>query len=598
MSVPKYTINSQPISVLLGWIESKDIVIPEIQRPFVWNSTKVRNLLDSLLKGFPVGYMIMWRNPDVKLKNGERAIGKRILIDGQQRMTALMAALLGHEVVNKEYGRVRIRIAFHPIERRFEVYNPAIQKDSRWIADISTIFDGSFKPHKFVTEYCAQNTDADPDDVHESISALLQIRNNTFGVIELESTLDIETVTEIFIRVNSAGVELSQADFAMSKIAVNELYDGAHLRKAIDYFCHLAVAPDFYGVIERNDKSFADTEYFRKMAWLRKENDDIYDPSYSDMLRVAFSSQFGRGRLEDLVALLSGRNFETKQYEDAIVADTFQRLREGVMRFMNETHFKRFVMIIRSAGFVDSALIGSQMTLNFSYILYLTLREQGLPDAEIERYVRRWFVMSVLTGRYIGSPETAIDLDIRQIAAQGIESYADVTLRGQLSDAFWEVTLPQAMDTSSSNSPYFNVYRAAQVKLNDLGFLSRDISVRELIEYKSDVHHVFPRDLLKKAGMSRGQYNQIANYVIAQSEINIQIGNKAPSVYFSQAIEQTRGGKMTYGNIDTPEELARNLVMNCIPQGIEHMDVSDYPAFLAARRQLMAAKIKAYFAQL
>lgn len=597
MSVPKYTINSQPISVLLGWIESKDIVIPEIQRPFVWNATKVRNLLDSLLKGFPVGYMIMWRNPDVKLKNGERAAGKRILIDGQQRMTALMAALLGYEVMNKEYERVRIRISFHPIERRFEVYNPAIQKDARWVADISTIFDGRFKPHKFVTEYCAQNIDADPDDVHESISALLQIRNNTFGVIELESTLDIETVTEIFIRVNSAGVELSQADFAMSKIAVNELYGGADLRKAVDYFCHLAVAPDFYSVIER-DTAFANTEYFRKMAWLRKENDDIYDPSYSDMLRVVFSSQFGRGRLEDLVALLSGRNFETKQYEDAIVADTFQRLHEGVLRFMNETHFKRFVMIIRSAGFVDSALIGSQMTLNFSYILYLTLREQGLPDAEIERYVRRWFVMSILTGRYIGSPETAIDLDIRQIAAQGIESYADVTIRGQLSDAFWEVTLPQAMDTSSSSSPYFNVYRAAQVKLNDLGFLSRDISVRELIEYKSDVHHVFPRDLLKKAGMSRGQYNQIANYVIAQSEINIQIGNKAPSLYFTQVIEQTRGGKMSYGNINSPEELARNLAMNCIPQGIEHMDISDYPAFLAARRQLMAAKIKAYFAQL
>lgn len=597
MAVPKYSINSQSISVILGWIQSGEIAIPEIQRPFVWSASQVRNLLDSLLQGFPVGYMIMWRSPDVKLKDGSRSAGKRILIDGQQRMTALMAALLGYEVITKEYNRVRIRIAFQPIERRFEVFNSAIQKDARWIPDIAVIFDGSFKPHRFVTEYCDKNPDIDPDDIHESISALLQIRNNTFGIIELESTLDIETVTEIFIRVNSAGVELSQADFAMSKIAVNETYGGPDLRKAVDYFCHLAVAPDFYSVIERNDKDFASTEYFQKMAWLRKENDDIYDPSYNDMLRVAFTSQFRRGRLEDLVALLSGRNFETKQYEDAIVADTFQRLHDGVIRFMNETHFKRFVMIVRSAGFVDTSLISSQMSLNFSYILYLTLREQGFPDADIERYVRRWFVMSILTGRYSGSPESTIDSDIRQIQAQGIAAYTDVTLRGQLSESFWEVTLPQAMETSS-NSPYFNVYRAAQVKLNDLGFLSRDISVRELIEYKSDVHHVFPRDLLKKAGMSRGQYNQIANYVVAQSEINIQIGNKPPSVYFGQLVEQTQGGKRYYGNIDTPEELSRNLAMNCIPKGIEQMDVHDYPTFLMARRQLMAAKIKTYFDQL
>jgi hypothetical protein len=367
------------------------------------------------------------------------------------------------------------------------------------------------------------------------------------------------------------------------------------LRKAIDYFCHLAIAPDFYGVIQKNDPTFAKSEYFSQMSWMRKENDDIYDPSYSDMLRVAFTSEFRRGKLQDLVALLSGRNFETKQYEDAIIQDSFARMKAAVMRFMNETHFKRFLMIIRSAGFVDASMIGSQNALNVAYILYLTLRDQKLPAEEIERLVRRWFVMSVLTGRYSGSPESTIDYDVRQIDAQGIASYSDSLIRGELSDAFWDTGLPQSMDTSASSSPYFRVFQAAQIKLNDKGFLSRDISVRELIEVKSDVHHIFPRDYLKKHGMTRGQYNQIANYAVAQSEINIAIGKKEPGAYIAEVIDQCNGGKKRYGNISDLDELRENFRMNCIPDGMEKMSFEDYRTFLDERRKLMAQKIKKYF---
>jgi hypothetical protein len=206
--------------------------------------------------------------------------------------------------------------------------------------------------------------------------------------------------------------------------------------------------------------------------------------------------------------------------------------------------------------------------------------------------------MSVLTGRYSGSPESAIDYDIRQVHAQGIATYAESVMRGELSDAFWEAGLPQAMDTSVASSPYFRVFQAAQVKLGDRGFLSRDITVRELIEVKSDVHHLFPRNYLKKQGMTRGQYNQIANYVVAQSEINISIGNKEPKVYFTELLKQCDGGKKRYGNLTDLDELRLNLQMNCIPEGMEEMAVNDYPAFLTSRRKLMAQKIKTYFKEL
>jgi hypothetical protein len=592
-----YSVSQQPIESLLTWIKTGEIAIPEIQRPFVWEPKKVRDFLDSLYQGYPVGYLIAWRNPDVKLKDGTSSSGKRILIDGQQRITALMASLLAYEIINKDYKKTRIRIAFHPIEKKFEVSNPALEKDAPWLPDIAVVFDPKTSLFDLVNAYCERNPQTKKDDIFRSLELLRGITSNQIGLIELASELDIETVTKIFIRVNSEGVPLSQADFAMSKIAVNEAHNGNILRKAIDYFCHLSVAPEFFTTV-KNDAEFAKSDFFTQMSWLKNENDNLYDPSYTDMLRVAFTSEFKRGKLEDLVALLSGRNFETKQYEEAIVADSFTRLKSGISRFINETHFKRFIMIIRSAGFVDASMIGSQNALNFAFILYLTLREQGVPDAEIEQYVRRWYVLSVLTGRYSSSPESAFDYDIRQIHAQGIALYSESIIKGELSDAFWDASLPQEMNTSVASSPYFCLYMAAQVKANDRGFLSKDIAIRELVEVKSDVHHIFPREFLKANGMPRGQYNQIANYVVAQSEINIAIGKKEPKIYFTQLIEQCNGGIKRYGNITSMADLNENYRMNCIPDGIDKMAVADYPVFLAQRQKLMAQKIKLYFESL
>lgn len=360
MTAQRYSVTPHPIETILTWVKSGEIAIPEIQRPFVWDATKVRNLLDSLYRGYPIGYLIAWRNPTVKLKDGTPSAGKRILIDGQQRVTALMASLLGRTVLTKDYATVRIRIAFHPQEERFEVSNPAIRKDPAWLHDVADLFSPEARLLQITKAYVAANPNVDDDALFGTLERLRKITNNHVGVIDLAEDLDIETVTEIFIRVNSAGAELSQADFAMSKIAANEEYDGNLLRKAIDYFCHLTVAPDFYAQIEKVDQPFVTSEFFPKMGWLKDANDDIYDPTYTDMLRVAFTSEFGRGKLADLVALLSGRNFETKQYEQVIAEQSFSRLRAGIHQFISQTHFERLTMILRSAGFVTSDLIGGR----------------------------------------------------------------------------------------------------------------------------------------------------------------------------------------------------------------------------------------------
>lgn len=589
----KYQVNQTLIESLLTAVKDGAIAIPEIQRPFVWDSTKVRDLMDSLYQGFPIGYLITWRNPDVRLKDGKMSDGKKILIDGQQRVTALTAAILGEYVIDKTYQRIKIKIAFNPITEKFEVQNPAILKDKTWLPNIAEVINGSIL--KVIREYLKLNPDLDEEKIEASISNLINIPKKQIGLIDLEHDLDIETVTEIFIRINSKGVVLSQADFAMSKIASNDTYEGNVLRKAIDYFCHLAIAPDFYKHIIDNDKEFAKTDFFQKMQWLKSENEDIYDPEYTDLIRVAFTSQFNRGKLSDLVSLLSGRNFESRTYEDEIAERSFADLKKGVMNFINENNFKRFLMIIKSAGFISPKMIRSQNALNFAYILYLKLRDLGVNSVQIERYVKRWFVYSILTGRYSGSAESFFDFDIKQISNKPFDEYMREKEEGELSDAFWLSALPQQLDTPVASSPYFHVFLASQVKANDKGFLSRDVLVSDLISLRGDIHHLFPKDYLKKHGLDRGKYNQIANYVYMQSEINIKVGNKPPKDYFKILQEQMANGTLSLSGIHHDDALQDNLKANCIPVEIIDMDIDHYQDFLHKRRLLMAEKLKEYY---
>lgn len=429
---------------------------------------------------------------------------------------------------------------------------------------------------------------------------MLQIKNSRLGIIDLSHNLDIEVVTEIFIRINSKGVVLSQADFAMSKISSNEVYGGDIIRKTIDYFCHLAQNPVDFEAIKNNDKDFVNTYNFNAIKWIAKENEELYVPSYTDLLRVAFTSKFYRGKLSDLVSLLSGRDFETREYKDEIAQQSFDKLHKGVLSFVNETNFKRYIMIVKSAGIIDSSLIRSQNVLNFGYILYLTLKDKGLEANKIENVVRRWIALSILTGRYSSSPESVFDYDIKRFnESKDVDALVRNVEEGELSDAFWNNILVTKLNTSVTSSPYFNMFLISQIGSGDKGFLSKNIDIRSLIEQRGDVHHIFPKKYLQNNGVNnRAQYNQIANYVYMQSEINIQIRDKAPKVYFGELKKQCKDNSLIYGGIDNVEELKYNLVQNAIPLEVFDMDVDNYQEFLNKRRLLMADKIKRYYKSL
>ena len=599
-----YSVTTYSVQSILGLMESGDIAIPEIQRPFVWDSTKVRDLVDSLYHGYPTGYLITWKNPDVKIKGGGIAEGKTVLIDGQQRVTALTAALAGKPVLNDDYESKRVKIAFNPLydgdDTPFAVLTPVIDKDSRWISDVAEFFAPDFDSWSFVNGYIEANPGCDPRVVNARITDLRAIATRQLGCIVVAADCSIDEVTDIFIRINSKGAVLSQADFAMSKIAADEAHGGNMLRKAIDYYCHLAVKPEFWATISQQDSEFMASEYSAKVEWLKNDKDDIYDPDYNDVLRVSFMHMFGRGKLADLVSLLSGRDFEARDFKAEIADESFRKLHDGVVKFMSKGNFQDFTAALRSAGFSSSQVIGSKGAVNFAYNLYLTLRgDKSIPATDVKRWVQRWYVMSVLTGRYSGSSESIMDRDMRCIADQGFIPFYEEIAASRLADTFWDVTLPQDLATTSVRSGAWMVYVASQVRSADNTLFTNGFKVADVITNVGDIHHIFPKAYLRKAiDAPQRLYNQVANYTYLEKRINIAIGEKCPGEYFSQARDAIKSGASYFGDIADQGILLSNLEVNCIPEGIFDMNADDYEDFLAQRRILMAKKIRNYYESL
>lgn len=600
----KYSVNQRSIDMLLHYIEGRELVIPEIQRPFVWKSVKVRDLMDSLYQGFPIGYIIIWKNPNIRLRNGEMSGGKQVLIDGQQRITALMAAVLGKEIVDENYKKKRIKISFHPLEEKFETLTPAIDRSSEWISDISEFLKTNSQM-AFLRDYFKKNPEMSEEKknfVEKKLEKLSAIKSKDVGIVELDAELDIEDVTEIFVRINSAGIPLEQSDFAMSKIASYEPeFDklfGVNLRKCIDYFAHFAKEPHFFEEIEKNDKEFNETEYLQKMKWLKNKNDDLYDPNYKDILRVSFIKKFNRGKVSDLVKLLSGQNFETREFDEEKQEQSFLTLKNGILDFINEDHFKKFLIIVQSAGIINSKLINSQNILNLAYTVYLKLREEKLPNNLIEKYTRKWLIISVLTERYSGSPESTMDKDIKDINKKGINKVIQEIEEADLSENYWKVGLVQDLRKSIVSNPFLKLFFIAQIYFHDNALFSDSVTVQKLIEIKGDIHHIFPKNYLQKASLGRGDYNQIANFVYLQQEVNVKIGAEAPEKYFNEILLQCNDKQLQYGGITDKEKLLKNLEDNAIPNEVFGMDISDYEEFLEMRRKLMAKKIEKYYKNL
>lgn len=591
----KYEVKQTAVSQILADVRSDKIAIPELQRPFVWKTPQVRDLIDSLYNGYPVGYLITWQSVGAKLKGGQVAAHQQILIDGQQRVTALRAAIAGQPVVGRKYQRKRIAISFNPLTEEFATRTPAIEKSSQWIHDIAEFFSGS-RQLTFLRQYFEKNPGVNEDAVESSIARLAGIEHAQVGVISLADDLDVETVAEIFVRINAKGVPLSSADFVMSKIATYG-EEGRNLRKLIDYFCHLAVAGHAFDDILENDEEFANTGHLRKISWLRSESDELFQPEYTDIIRVAGLVGFSRGKASAIVSELSGLDPETRKVDEFRIPSAYQRLGETLDEIVRQTHVERFVMMIKSAGYIDASMIGSKNALNFAYALYLrTRRDNSMTEGERSRLVKRWFVMSLLTGRAVGSFESIWETDLRRIEEHGASEYLAMLEHSELSEGFWTSALPQMLVTPSSRSPAFQTYLAARVHHGGRGFLSKSIGVGHMIEGHGDIHHIVPKNHLVRNGFPKAaDYNQVANFALTETPINIAIKDYPPCEYMQWVDEQTRTGQLRLGEIADPDDLAKNLAENAIPEFIREVSAENYDKFLQERRRLMADMIWQYY---
>ena len=596
MEDTKFSLNQTPISTILAWVESGAIAIPEIQRPFVWTSTQVRDLMDSLYQGYPVGYIITWQNPDVKLKDGSTSQGKRILIDGQQRITALRAAISGLNVVDKKYKKRRIAISFNPLTEEFRTRTSSTERGKEWISDIAEVMVNGYDTLTFVDEYVARNPGTTRQEINSRLNRLIQIKNKQIGEIQLSPSLDINIVNEIFVRINASGVNLSNADFAMSKIAVYEKDPGdemgMRLRKFIDYFAHLSAAPDQFKDIVQNDTEFAKTDYFAKIAWLKNETDDLYDPTYNDIIRVVGLTQFARGKLGDVVSLLSGRNFETRQDEKEIADLSFQKLEKGLYQFTNENKFKQFVQnILRGSGYDEPNMLIARNAVNYAYAMYLRLLDIGENHADANSLVRRLLAISLMTGRHSGGFETQFEQDIKRIQSAGDMAKFIATLEEQeLSDVFWNSTLVDEFDKPTTNNPFWHMFIAAQNKLLKQSFLSKNNIARDLAT--DDIHHIFPKNYLVKHGYDKSKYNRIANFVHLRNDINISVSDLAPREYLGDVLS---GGNNHHSDIVNEAEMINNFEDNAIPKILLQAEVDDYDEFLRQRQVLMAEMVREYY---
>ena len=588
-----YKITQYSVSTILGYVENSQIAIPEIQRPFVWKGQEIRDLIDSLYEGYPIGYLIVWQNSQVRIRGFGKGGTKKILIDGQQRVTALMAALLGREVLDSQYRSHRIKIAFYPLaqpgEEKFAVSDASYEDKPGWIPDISVLFRRDFSFRKFEKEYKEKNPDLDTSLLEAAIDRLKGIVKHQVGVIELSFLLDIDVVSEIFIRINLQGKPLNQEDFAMSKISVNEQYDGDLIRNCIDYFCHLIKEPSFMTILKANEKEFMETEYGRLLGWLQEGEELLYVPSYSDVLKVVLIAGFGKSKIGDLVNLLSGKTkdktFARGEVSQKVAKEAFETLGRGVRDFVSEENYKGFLKALRRAGYTSERLLYSQAVLNYCYAMYLLMDMEGLSSDKKESLMGRWMTMCLITGHYQSAPDTVVMKDYKEIREAGMESYLRQIEELRLGEEFFASVLPEKFTSTTARTAPYLAYLAAQTASGTLSLYSGENTVGGLYAAKAEAYQILPKAYLEKCGFkTRETYGQVANLTYISKDVKAIVRRKSPANYREELEKQL-----------SAEEIQASLAANDIPENIFDADAGSVPEILAERRRKMARKIQNHY---
>lgn len=567
---------------LIGDIGLGRIGLPDIQRPFVWANAKVRDLFDSMYRGYPVGYFLFWQTgvEGVEAKvigdTNKQKAPSLLIVDGQQRLTSLYAVIRREAVLRENFEREHIRIAFRPQNGTFAVPDATTERDPEYILDISEVFN---RPtHKTIAEYLKRLSAArdvsegEEETVAEAIGRLAGLTNFPFIALELSQQCTEEQVADVFVRINSEGKKLNQSDFILTLMSV--FWDEG--RTELETFCRAARQPGPAGQASPFNA--------------------IFQPDPDHLLRVDVGVAFRRARLEHVYSLLRGKDLSTGESSPEKRANQFGKLRDAQSRALNLTYWADFLNVVRAAGYRSAKHISSLNALVFAYQLYLLGRtEYGVEGFKLKNAIARWLFMSLLTGRFTSSPESRMEQDLAELrdmrsAEQFLARLATVE-SATLTDDYWTKTLPLDLATSAGRSPALFGFYAAQTLL-DARALFSSMKVVDLLDPPAqgqkkslERHHLFPRQYLKGRGVeSVRDINQIANYTLVEWDDNIAISDAPPSQYWPKYAERF-----------DPETLTAMMRWHALPQDWWTLSYED---FLVARRPLIADVIRQGYVKL
>lgn len=565
---------------LIEDIHMGEIGLPDIQRPFVWPRSKVRDLFDSMYRGFPIGYLLLWEN---RYSGEHRTIGangkqkgpRLLIVDGQQRLTSLYAVIKAMPIINRDFRSELVRIAFHPLEEKFEVTNSAIEKDPEWIADISALWKPETKTFTFIQEFLTRLRErravssAEETKIPDAIERLVKLQDYPITALEISYSVDEDRVAEIFVRINSKGTPLNQADFILTLMSV--FWDEG--RKQLEGFCRQAKTPP------SSNKPSPYNHYLL--------------PNPDQLLRVSVSLGFRRARLEYVYSLLRGKDLQTKQFSDEQREKQFAILKESQAYALDLQNWHEFFKVLKRAGYLSSQFISSEVAVLYTYALWLI----GKRDFKVDLYrlreaIARWFFMAALTGRYTASPESRMEQDLALLreasSADDFLLILNQQIEAVLTRDYWEVTLPNELETAAARNTGQFAYYAALCLL-DAPVLYSKVKVSALLDpsikaKKSALerHHLFPRKYLQRIKIGdKRLINQVANYTLVEWSDNIEISDRPPREYVLNLEKRF-----------TSEEIQNMYRWHAMPEQWYEME---YPLFLQERRKRMADIIRQGF---
>lgn len=573
------------VQQLVDMTNKGELGLPDLQRGFVWKPNKIRDLLDSMMKGYPIGFVMLWAAQSNTAKGENKVIGKDdkisygqdyVIIDGQQRITSLYAVMTGKEISE---GGKPIKISFNPITKEFAVWNMSTERNPEWISNISDIYTNVNRSRAFINKFIdnlkeyrekrEENlTEDDEQLIDESISEVLKLRDYPINALVINGDVDEESVADIFTRVNSGGVKLNENDFIMTLISVS----CPELRDRIEGFCE-----------ESADASKGGKAYNKLIAVKPQQ-----------IIRTTMAFTFKRARLK--YAYMKLRGSDLKRGADGRIdmelrKQSFAELADGLNKVLDYENWNEFIRTVMSAGFVNSSMISSENALVYSYMMFLIGKYKfNINSEKLRKIIAKWYYMSSTTSHYTGSFESTVQEELNDIdrlnSEDEFENYIDSRVKLVFTNDYFTHTIPDDLNSSASTSAVWNTYLAALNILN-VKVLFSDLYYNQLLTgaYNGtrtalEKHHLFPKAYLERIGIKDDRdRNQIANFAYIEWGDNMTVGDDAPSEYFKEIFDR---------KIDKNEQ-ENAMKYNALPEKWYDMGYKD---FLTERRKLMSNVIK------